>query len=70
MCSSTKSTLIYKTPFHHLQLRLLRRHRSAHHISNITRRLVKEERHAFAAKVLADDVELHTVLVDHVGDSV
>ena len=53
-----------------LQLSLLSRHRRAHHIPNVTRRLVKEERHALAAEVLADDVELHAVLVDHVCDSV
>jgi hypothetical protein len=53
-----------------LQFGLLRRHSRAHHVPDITRRLVKEERHALAAEVLADDVELHAVLVDHVCDSV
>ena len=53
-----------------LQLRLLCRHRSAHHIPYVTRRLVKEECHALAAEVLADDIELNAVLVDHVCDSV
>lgn len=53
-----------------LQLSLLRRQRRAHHIPNIARRLVEEERHALATEVLADDVELHAVLVDHVCDSV
>ena len=49
---------------------LLRRHRRAHHVPDVARCLVEEERHAFAAEVLADDVELHAVLVDHVCDSV
>lgn len=53
-----------------LQLGLVSRHGSAHHIPNITRRLIEEESHALATQVLADDVELHAVLVDHVGDSV
>lgn len=52
-----------------LQLSLLRGHRRAHHVPDITRRLVEVERHALAAEVLADDVELDAVLVDHVGDS-
>ena len=52
------------------QLGLLRRHRRAHHVPDVARCLVEEERHALAAEVLADDVELHAVLVDHVCDSV
>ena len=40
-----------------------------HHLSDVAGGLVEEEGHALAAEVLADDVELDAVLVDHVGHS-
>lgn len=42
---------------------------SLHHLPYITSRLIQEESHALAAEILAHDVELDVVLVDHVCDT-
>merc|ERR1712000_185658 len=40
-----------------------------HHVPNVTRSLIDIEGHTLAARVLGHDVELDTVLVDHIGNS-
>jgi hypothetical protein len=70
--SSYKKVRLISVPFVYvlrLQLRLVLGHGSAHHVPDIAGGLVQEEGHALAAEVLADDVELNGVFVDHVGDS-
>jgi len=39
------------------------------HFSDIVRSFVQIEAHSICAEVLADDVELYTVLVDHIRDT-